>query len=56
MLLNFYAALTQHHWNEHGTRTRDEFLRIYLTRVSERVFDTFRIRHDSMIGVSVLHS
>jgi len=37
--------------NGHDTRTHDKFLKIHMTCVS----DTFRTRHGSMIGVSVLH-
>jgi len=46
------VARTWQHWNEHDTRTRNEFLKIHMTRVS----NTFLTRHGSMIGVSVLHS
>jgi len=39
------------HGNVEMNPTRDKFLKIHMTRVS----DTFQTRHDSMIEVSVLH-
>ena len=46
-----YFAWTWQHWNGHDMRTRDEFLKMHITRAS----NTFQTQHGSMIEVYVLH-